>query len=312
MTRVSVIIAAYNVEKYIARAIHSALDQAGVDLEVIVIDDCSTDQTRTIARNINDPRLRLICLSQNGGPGASRNAGLAAAQGDWIAILDGDDAFAPGRLARMIQIAGPQNADIVVDNLMTLHEGEETQKPMFDTDYFATLDPLTLAKFIAGNPSFFGGVALGYLKPLFAASFLKAYQLSYDPDIRIGEDYLLMARALAEGARCVIDPNPGYLYTVRSGSISHRLKPDDMRRIESLDQKFQAEHPLSGEAQTAQTSRTRHIREALAFTLLVEAIKAGRVRDALRAVHMAPRSLLLLRLPVASRLRRLYDKVFKP
>jgi succinoglycan biosynthesis protein ExoO len=311
MIDVSVIIAAYNVEKYIARAINSALSQTGVNLEVIVIDDVSQDQTVTITEQINDPRLHVIRQPHNGGPSAARNAGIAAAQGEWVAILDGDDAFAPGRLARMIKAARLQNADIIVDNLMNVYEDGRQNIPMFDAAYFSGLNPFTLDKFIAGNQSFFGGGALGYLKPVFSNIFLKKYALAYDPDIRIGEDYLLMANALAHGAICAIDQNTGYLYTVRAGSISHRLTPDDIRRIAALDQKFLAHHILSGAALTAQKSRTWHINDALNWACLVEAIKQKNIAGAIKIAMTCPQTLRHLWRPIGVRLKRVCDKVFK-
>ncbi len=94
---ISVIIAAYNVECYVERAINSALIQAdGADapaVEVIVIDDGSTDRTWEILSRIADPRVRCFQLPGNSGPSAARNAGIARASGRWIAVLDGDDAF---------------------------------------------------------------------------------------------------------------------------------------------------------------------------------------------------------------------------
>ena len=74
---VSVIIAAYNVEPYIERAIRSALDQKGVTVEIVIINDASTDNTLAAASRINDPRIKLVNLEKNQGPGAARNAGFA-------------------------------------------------------------------------------------------------------------------------------------------------------------------------------------------------------------------------------------------
>ena len=90
---ISVIIAAYNVESYIERAIQSALSQEGVGLEVIVVDDCSSDETVNIVRSIKDKRLVLVQHDVNQGPGAARNTAIEKAKGQWIAVLDGDDVF---------------------------------------------------------------------------------------------------------------------------------------------------------------------------------------------------------------------------
>ncbi len=81
MPDVSFIVAAYNAQETLQGAIASALAQVGVSVEVIVIDDCSTDGTRALVANYPDPRVRLVAQERNGGPAAARNAGFAAAAG---------------------------------------------------------------------------------------------------------------------------------------------------------------------------------------------------------------------------------------
>src|SRR3989442_1213525 len=99
---VSFVIAAYNAEETLESAIGSALAQGAVSMEVIVVDDCSSDSTRDIVSNHPDPRVRLVAMPHNGGPGAARNAGLDAARGRWVAVLDSDDELRPDRMARLI------------------------------------------------------------------------------------------------------------------------------------------------------------------------------------------------------------------
>lgn len=114
---VSFVVAAYNAADTIRRAILSALAQERVDLEVIVVDDCSTDGTSAVVEEIADPRVRLLRLAKNRGPGGARNAGLEAARGNWIAILDADDTITANRLSRMIDLATTAGAEIAVDNI---------------------------------------------------------------------------------------------------------------------------------------------------------------------------------------------------
>ncbi len=100
--RVSVIMATFNQGPFLADALYSALSQTGVDVEVIVIDDASTDNTAEILSRY-DGRVKLIRLTENcGGPARPRNMGLKAATGDYIAILDGDDLMLPGRLSEQV------------------------------------------------------------------------------------------------------------------------------------------------------------------------------------------------------------------
>ena len=119
---VSFVIAAFNAERSIARAIESALAQQDVTVEVVVVDDCSGDRTVEIVRSFTVEQVRVIELEKNRGPGGARNAGLEAARGRWIAVLDSDDTVYPDRLARMIHCAEKSNAQIAVDNLDVVQE----------------------------------------------------------------------------------------------------------------------------------------------------------------------------------------------
>jgi glycosyltransferase involved in cell wall biosynthesis len=93
----SVIIPAYNAEKYIAKAIESCLNQTYAPHEIIVIDDASTDGTASIAESFPFP-VRVIRLAENMGVSVARNQGVQASTGDWLAFLDADDWFLPEKL----------------------------------------------------------------------------------------------------------------------------------------------------------------------------------------------------------------------
>lgn len=302
---VSIIVTSYNIERYISRAIRSALAQEGVTAEVILVDDCSTDRTWDIVSAIQDPRLKGIRLPENSGPSVARNAAIAQASGTWIAVLDGDDSLEPGRLSRCLERARAMKADIVVDNLKIMRESDGKTFPMFSPSSFSQLKTLSLSRFIDGNRSFFKGYTLGYLKPVFSAEFLKKHNLSYDPDIRIGEDYFLLARALASGAVCAVEHSAGYLYTVRAGSISHRLAPEDLTRISMCDQKFLSLHTLDPAAAKAQKRREFSTKEAYAYTRLIAALKQKDIWNVFEAVALCPSAVRYLWEPVWVRLRRL-------
>lgn len=109
--RLSVVIPLYNKEKFIVRAVESALSQGPAVREVIVVDDGSTDSGPALATAIRDDRVRLI-QQENRGVSAARNAGIEAASGEFLAFLDADDAWLPGyvdellALMRMFPLAG--------------------------------------------------------------------------------------------------------------------------------------------------------------------------------------------------------------
>lgn len=141
---ISVIIPTYNRAYSITHAISSALQQSYNNTEVIVVDDASTDNTSTIIRNINDPRIRYYCLEKNSGPSIARNAGIDNAHGRFVAFLDSDDEWDRKKielqLAALKQQNDPENAvcytqaNMVEDNRTYLlpTRGKERDEPVGD------------------------------------------------------------------------------------------------------------------------------------------------------------------------------------
>jgi glycosyltransferase involved in cell wall biosynthesis len=100
---ISIIIPAYNVQDYVAEAISSALSQTLQHVEVIVVDDGSTDETANIVRAFNDPRLKLV-RQANGGLSAARNTGLRYASAKYIGFLDADDRWHPDKARQHLAV----------------------------------------------------------------------------------------------------------------------------------------------------------------------------------------------------------------
>lgn len=101
MPRFSVIIPLYNKENYIAGTIASVLNQTFSDFELIIVNDCATDNSLEIAQTIKDPRIQIIQHSVNKGLSASRNTGIKKAQSDFVAFLDADDLWKPTYLEKI-------------------------------------------------------------------------------------------------------------------------------------------------------------------------------------------------------------------
>ena len=103
--KVSVVMPAYNAEKYIEAAVRSVLGQTWTDFELLIIDDCSQDATAEIAGSLaeRDERIILLKNARNAGVSASRNTGVAWASGEWIAFLDSDDLWREDKLERQLE-----------------------------------------------------------------------------------------------------------------------------------------------------------------------------------------------------------------
>jgi glycosyltransferase involved in cell wall biosynthesis len=115
--RVSVVIPTYNRRDVVGEAIGSALAQDVPGMEVLVVDDGSTDGTATeLTREYAaEPRVRVI-QCPNGGPPAARNNGVAHARGEYLALLDSDDVWLPGYLASQLELLSASGADLVIAN----------------------------------------------------------------------------------------------------------------------------------------------------------------------------------------------------
>ena len=194
--KVSVIIAAYNCAPYLASAIDSALGQEGIDVEVVIVDDASDDHTVEIARSYERTgRVRVLTSEVNRGPSASRNRAIKAARGEWVAQLDGDDWFAPGRLAALLQLAVKHAADFVADDLFMVEN--RTLRPV-STRFLDNGVPWRKPRSI--GPSDLIRYDLGSIKPLLRRDFLVAHSLAYDENVKFGEDFLFLLKAMLAGS----------------------------------------------------------------------------------------------------------------
>ncbi|MDQ0995401.1 succinoglycan biosynthesis protein ExoO [Phyllobacterium ifriqiyense] len=300
---VSVVIAAYNAEKTVVRAVSSALAQLEVSLEVIVIDDCSTDGTIKLLTSTWPDTVRVIQLKNNGGPGQARNAGIAEARGHWIAILDADDEMLSGRLKAMVDHGNNTGADVVVDDIQVADGNITAPYPMF-AGRLQMMSGLTLAAFIDSNRIFSKKFNYGYLKPAFRRDFLRDHNLRYNEALRIGEDYLFMASVLACGARCSILPVAGYRYNITAGSISRVLNRHHVLAMLEGDNAFVSSFKLDEKAQLAQARRTSNLREVLNFLMLVDDIKQRRVAAIAKMAWRNPRVFRFLHMPLLVRIQR--------
>jgi glycosyltransferase involved in cell wall biosynthesis len=112
--KVSVILPVYNRSASLADSMLSVLNQSYRDLELIVVDDASTEDLKSIVDGIRDSRVRYIRQAKNGGASVARNAGLAAAKGEYIAFQDSDDLWLPGKLARQMEVLAGSPPDVGV------------------------------------------------------------------------------------------------------------------------------------------------------------------------------------------------------
>ncbi len=222
--KVSVIMANYRGAQHLSAAIDSVLRQTHADLELIVSDDASPDQSVAIVRQamVGDGRVRLIEAVANAGPAAARNRALDVASGDWIALVDSDDLLHPNRLERLVAAAGHLGTDMIADDLMFFGDTVEASgRTLLQSLDLCSPMTVTTAVLLQASGESTRIPAFGYLKPMIRRGRIGARR--YDESLRIGEDYDFILGLLMSGARYDVIPDPMYLYRRHSASISHRL-----------------------------------------------------------------------------------------
>lgn len=232
MPQVSVVIPCYNGSRFIGRAVRSAAKQEGVGpVEIVVVDDCSTDNSVAVLNELaaEFPMMRVLESETNGGPGIARNRGLAAAAGSWIALLDADDAFAPGRLRRLIEVAETEKVDIVADCLILYDLEADAPAPNQDFPEIP-FRQLCLKDMIAPEPA--TGLDLGLLKPMFRRHLIDEGLWRYRPGIRHGEDFDLYIHLLRRGVSFGLISEAHYLFSTRIGAHTGRYSPGSVTQVD--------------------------------------------------------------------------------
>lgn len=222
---VSVIIPAFQAEAFLDCAIRSVLEQTLAEIEVIVVDDCSTDATWEvlIEWTRRDPRVIPLRQAARGGPAAARNLAIAQARGRWLALLDADDLYVPWRLAHLVDVAEATGADLLADNLrrVDFRTGQDFG-PRYADPTMRLPGPVTLTEAVRRDmPEHWSlGETFGFLQPIMRRRALATRRIRYAEDVIVGEDFLLYFQCIAAGARFHLTPAAGYVQRLRADSLS--------------------------------------------------------------------------------------------
>ncbi|WP_121809108.1 glycosyltransferase family 2 protein [Mucilaginibacter kameinonensis] len=217
MSLITVIIPVYNVELYIGECIQSLLDQSFGDFDIVIIDDCSPDNSITIAREMlsqqSQIRWTIIKHKKNGGLSASRNTGIKVAEGDYLCFIDSDDWIGKDMFSELIKAAEHTQADAVCCNYYLEYEkrsvesfGGVSDEMIFDTA--EAVSEMLLCRHLV-----FSAWAKIYRKSLFTTWKIEYPVGVYYEDVPTTTQLFLKAR------KVVAIPYYGYHYRQRGGSI---------------------------------------------------------------------------------------------
>lgn len=222
LPRATVITPVFNSARTLRRAVTSALGQTLRNLEVIVVDDGSTDGSRLVAEELarEDSRVRVVGLPKNRGKPHAMNLAGSMAAGEWIAVLDADDWYEPDRLERLLAAAEASSAEMVADNQYFFDEGAGR---IVGTAFAAGGEPRLLdrAGFARGCDPY-ADFDLGMLKPVVRSRCVRDNKLRYREDAKLSEDFFFLVEFLAADGRLLLVPEPLYCWRQAFGSISRR------------------------------------------------------------------------------------------
>ncbi|MEH2286789.1 glycosyltransferase family 2 protein [Nostoc sp.] len=291
--KVSVIIPAYNTETYIGKAIESALKQTLTDIEVIMVDDGSSDKTVEVAKSFTDQRLKVIVNQQNLGAATARNRALRAARGEWIAVLDSDDWYAPERLEKLVSLANKTNADMIADDIFFIKDGATSPWSTLIQEGGELIDKILqidIVYFVETDIFGKAGLHLGLSKPLFKREFLVKHGIEYDDEIRMGQDFWIDMKCLIKGARFFIEPKPYYFYRSRPGSLVYQSKLPRLNQSCKAAKYFMQQDVVKKNPalMRALSYNLSVFQKNLAYFQVVEPIKQGKLLTAFTEIRKNP------------------------
>ena len=206
---ISVLMPAYNAERYILRSVQSVLAQTFEDFELVVVDDCSTDRTAEILDSVRDARLRVVRNGRNLGVVGSRNRAMDEARGRYVACCDADDLCLPDRFAKQKNCLDDHPDVLLVGSEMSdLEEGRVRRSRQA-----ADQDPLVLRwQFHVSNP-------IGHSTMMFRRSAAGALDAYMRREFEFAEDFDFSHRMLRLGAAKVL-PEPLVIYRRHNQSLT--------------------------------------------------------------------------------------------
>lgn len=202
---VSIIMPSWNTGRFISESIQSVLNQTYTNWELIIVDDCSTDNTDEIIASFHDDRIRYFKNEHNSGAALTRNKAIREARGEWIAFLDSDDLWKPEKLERQLKFMNEN------DYLFSYHEYEKIDEESNPLNVYVS-GPAVVTKHKMYNYGYPGCLTFMYSAKAFGEIQIK--------DIKKNNDYAILLK-LCKKANCYLLKENLAKYRIRKQSISH-------------------------------------------------------------------------------------------
>ncbi len=222
MSRVSILIPAYNAERFVGAALQSALDQTWPDTEIIVVDDGSQDQTYAVAKRYESARVKIL-RQENRGAAAARNTALRQAQGDFLQYIDADDLLSPDKIREQVLLLQEYPGYVSVSSAMYFFDGEDPKAGLLErSGVLDSDDPVEFLAQLLGSEGQMRTIPCGaWLTPRSVASGAGPWD---DSGYHLDDDGEYFARVLlaSQGVRASIAGRYYYRRFRRRSSYSTR------------------------------------------------------------------------------------------
>ena len=230
--KVSVIIPVYNAYDYLRPAIDSILDQTLTELEVICIDDGSTDNSLEILKEYQerDPRVRIV-TETNAGPGIARNNGIKRARGEYLAFLDADDFYEPTFLEELYTVAVRDSLDIAIARYDFYNNESGNFEPAPHADHSEVFSPDAVTARSDEPDVILASTVSAPWNKLFRKSFVLDMGLTFLTNVKIYEDVYFVVTALAMAGRIGKVHKPLMHHRIHSGQTYSKLFAKQFKNV---------------------------------------------------------------------------------
>ncbi|MBU3180711.1 glycosyltransferase family 2 protein [Clostridium psychrophilum] len=233
MYKISIIIPIYNTEKYLNRCLDSVINQTLKDIEIILIDDGSTDNSLKICKeyNSNDKRIKLI-HKKNEGVSKARNIGLSYATGEYISFIDADDWVEPNMLEELYNLIIPNNTEFCMCNYIKENNGgsiymnSNISKKVLNGN---NIKNFLLIPLIEREDNEKEHTLAGFRGPcgkLFKREVIEKHNIKFENELIIGEDFLFNLEFLIHVNKAIVNEKFYYHYFTNSNSLCTKYKKD--------------------------------------------------------------------------------------
>lgn len=216
MPKVSVIIPVYNVEAYLERCLDSVCNQTLKDIEIVCVNDCSTDNSLAILKefSLKDKRIKIIDFEQNKGVATARNEALAQAQGEYVGFVDPDDFIDWDFFEKLYNTAQNTHADVAKAEIKECFDDGKVQLDLFKINE-------NIAKF--ENPLFFFTY---WFCGIYRLDLIKSNHIHFHQELTNGEDGLFLTEIVTKTNKISIANGTFYYYCRRENSANQTYLDD--------------------------------------------------------------------------------------